>query len=187
MALWLNYRSFHEMPWLPDVYDFITVNSQLHHEHDQFKQAEVKLSHSFVPLNDLLKFYCLSQSSHLLNCCKVVKMGRPTLICTSLRLTNTCRSCGLTRWGTVIMALVVKGSFHNLVHFWSSSLESVQVLTHHLCVTESLPINMPQLGHPSQQNDQTYTRFTVDGESVVSTYCVVNQILLTFPKIILSG
>ena len=79
VALWLDYREFHKEPSLPDVYNFVLVNSQLRNQFDIFRKAEVKPSHSLVPVAELLRFYCLSQCPQLLDCSKVVKFGKTYL------------------------------------------------------------------------------------------------------------
>ena len=79
VALWLDYREFHKEPLLSDVDDFVFVNSQLHDLFDVFKKAEIKPSHSLVPVVELLRFYCLSQCPQLLNSSKVVKYGKTYL------------------------------------------------------------------------------------------------------------
>ena len=72
VALWLDYREFHKEPLLTDIHDFIVINSQLHDQFDLFKKAEVKRSHSFVPVTELLIFCCASQCPRILSY-KVVK------------------------------------------------------------------------------------------------------------------
>ena len=39
------------------------VDFQLHDEFDAFKKAEIKLNHSYVPLSELLHFYCSVKAS----------------------------------------------------------------------------------------------------------------------------
>ena len=75
VALWLNYREFHKEPLLTDIHDFVVINSQLHDQFDCFKKAEVKRSHSFVPVTELLIFYCISQCPRILSS-NVEKYGK---------------------------------------------------------------------------------------------------------------
>ncbi len=77
MSLWQQYREFNCKPAIIDVNDFIIVNSNLHEEFDRFKkEEEVKPSHSFVLLNELLLFYSLPQVSTLYDLPKVYKFGK---------------------------------------------------------------------------------------------------------------
>ena len=78
VALWLDYRAFHKEPLLTDVHDFIVINSQIHDQFDLFQKATVKKSYSFVPVCELLLFYCVSQCPDLLDS-KVEKYGKQYL------------------------------------------------------------------------------------------------------------
>ena len=61
VALWLDCRTFHHEPPLPDIHDFVVINSQLHNEFDLFKKTNIRASYSLIPLCDLLTFYCGSK------------------------------------------------------------------------------------------------------------------------------
>lgn len=61
--MWIQYRDFCGKSALVDVVDFVIVDIELHNEFDQFKKAEVKLDHSFVPISELLLYYCLVVSA----------------------------------------------------------------------------------------------------------------------------
>ena len=79
VALWVDYRAFHGEPELEDAVDFVIVDSQLHDQFDQFKRAEVKPSHSLLPMVELLRFYCLSKCPHEFDCSIVVRFGKTYL------------------------------------------------------------------------------------------------------------
>ena len=59
-----------------DAIDFVIVNSRLHDEFDQFKKAEVQPSYNFLPVVELLLFYCLTKCPHVLDSSQVLKFGR---------------------------------------------------------------------------------------------------------------
>ena len=70
----------HKEPLLPIVAnDFVIVDNQLHDQFDVFRKAVVKSTHSLIPMNELLYFYCASQCPQLLECSKVVKYGKTYL------------------------------------------------------------------------------------------------------------
>lgn len=79
VAMWLDYRNFTRKSSLVDIGDFVVVNPDLHNEFDKFKKGEVKPACSFVPLTELLKFYCLSQNPSFLDSLSVKKFGKEYL------------------------------------------------------------------------------------------------------------
>ena len=78
MSLWLDFRNFNGETPLTVVADFVIINSGLHDQFDEFKKKEVRPRHSFLPLTDLLTFYCSSECADLLKS-TTVKYGRPYL------------------------------------------------------------------------------------------------------------
>ena len=76
VALWLDYRAFLKEPLLTDVHDFVVINSQLHDQFDLFKKKHVKMSHSLVPMSEILIYYSASQCPHLLSSKVVKKYGK---------------------------------------------------------------------------------------------------------------
>ena len=60
VSLSLNLRKFKGDPPLTDVINFVTVNQELHDDFEKFKSTEVRPAYCFLPLIELLIFYCLS-------------------------------------------------------------------------------------------------------------------------------
>ena len=79
VSMWLDRRNFIRKSPLVDIGDFVIVNPDLHEEFDKFKKSEVRPACSFVPLTELLKFYCLSQNPSLLDSFRVKKFGKEYL------------------------------------------------------------------------------------------------------------
>lgn len=79
VALWLDNREFKGFPPLVDAVDFVIVNGQLHNQFDQFKSKECTSQRSFLPMNELLKFYCSSECAHLLESSMITKYGKTYL------------------------------------------------------------------------------------------------------------
>ena len=79
VSLWLDYRRFNEDPPLPDFINFVMVNHQLHDEFDEFKKTKIRPSYSFIPLSELLIYYCLSNHADLLNSSKAARFGNEYL------------------------------------------------------------------------------------------------------------
>ena len=67
VTLWMDFRAFHRKPALVDAIDYVIVSGCLHDEFDQFKKAEVQPSYSFLPMVELLLFYCLTECPHVLD------------------------------------------------------------------------------------------------------------------------
>ena len=79
VALWLDYRSFHEKPSLQDLGDFVIISLPLHAKLDLFKKAEIKPLYSLLAVNELLQFYSLCQSPHLIKSRRIEKYGKAYL------------------------------------------------------------------------------------------------------------
>lgn len=75
VAFWLDCRAFQHEPPLSEFQDFVVIESQLHDQFDLFKKSNVKDSYSWLPLCDLLTFYCNSKCPSHLNS-KVQKFGK---------------------------------------------------------------------------------------------------------------
>ena len=77
VALWLDCRAFQCDTPVPEIQDFVIIDSQLHDQFDLFKKSNVRESYSLIPLCNLLTFYCHSGSKchHSLNS-KVEKYGK---------------------------------------------------------------------------------------------------------------
>ena len=73
VSLWLDSRKF---PPLTDVINFVMVNHELHDDFEKFKSTEVRPAYCFLPLIELLTFYCLSSCVDLPSSSKVVKFGK---------------------------------------------------------------------------------------------------------------
>ena len=92
VSLWLDYRKFNGDPPLHDCINFVIINQQLHDEFDKFKCTEVRPSYSFIPLSELLAFYCLLNCVNLLKSSIVEKFGNMYLEL------NSSQNDTLTNW-----------------------------------------------------------------------------------------
>jgi hypothetical protein len=96
VAMWLDYRNFRRESPLVDIGDFVIVNPDIHGEFDEFKKCEVRPACSFVPLTELLKFYCLSHNPTFLDSFRVKKFGKEYLDLKAFQVDD------LVEWVTVL-------------------------------------------------------------------------------------
>lgn len=83
VGLWSDFRCFSGEPPLKFINeDFVVVNDELHQQFDEFKAKEIIRCHSFLPLNELLEYYCRSECKELLESSVVFKYGN-TYLCLS--------------------------------------------------------------------------------------------------------
>ena len=77
VALWLDCRALQCDTPVPEIQDFVIIDSQLHDQFDLFKKSNVRESYSLIPLCNLLTFHCHSgcKCHHSLNL-KVEKYGK---------------------------------------------------------------------------------------------------------------
>ena len=79
VALWQQYREFHGKPTVTDATDFVIVNPELHNEFDLFKKENINPSYSYIPINELLLYYCRLSQSNVELSSKVTRFGRDYL------------------------------------------------------------------------------------------------------------
>ena len=67
VALWQDFRTYHNMQPLTDAVDFIIVNFVLHEEFDKYKKSKIESGYSYLKVNELLEFY-LFRNGDLSDC-----------------------------------------------------------------------------------------------------------------------
>ena len=73
VALWLDYRNFHNKPPLQIVQDCVIVINEVHDEFDDFNDREAIFDVNFLPVVELLQFWYASQGIPALICSKYGK------------------------------------------------------------------------------------------------------------------
>lgn len=77
VAFWMDYKHFKGEPPLEyATQDFVIINSQLHSEFDEFKAKEVTPPFSFLPLNELLEYYCWSECKDKMKSSEIRRYGK---------------------------------------------------------------------------------------------------------------
>ena len=84
VGLWSDFRCYNGDPPLTFVNeDFVVMNGELHQQFDKFKANEIVPFHSFLPLNELLEYYCRSECEGLLKSSMVCKYEKVYLCLSS--------------------------------------------------------------------------------------------------------
>lgn len=62
VSLWMDYRKYNgELPLRYATQDFIVVNFELHDAFDEFKRKETKSHISYLTINELLRYFCITK------------------------------------------------------------------------------------------------------------------------------
>ena len=89
VALWLDYRAYHQKPSLREALGFVIIDEMLHEEFDKFKQKEIPFMHiSYLPPVELLRLWCSTQKS--CSPSTVEKFGKPYIVLQTNEMDELC-------------------------------------------------------------------------------------------------
>ena len=89
IALWLDYRAYHNMQSLREERDFVILDFELHEEFDEFKKENIVCGYSLFKMNELLQHY-VDQHAQL-NAYTIVQYGNTYLKLHCEEVDDLCR------------------------------------------------------------------------------------------------